>query len=105
MANVANSASFVSPTGVPPCCLYPSVALVRQNNNYVNGYPVLTAGFYGLRFNVSFGCASPCLPDQLFAAGTATNSYSGGLPKLKIGDPIGIYGGTIIGVPTNTFIN
>jgi hypothetical protein len=105
MSQVANSSCFVSLSAIPPCCIYPQTPLVRQNNNFVNGYPVLTAGFYGIRSNINLTCASPCLPDQLFAAGTATNSYSGGLPKLKIGDNIGIYGGVIIGSPSNTFIS
>lgn len=105
MSNVANSSCFVSLTTVPPCCVYPQTPLFRQNNNFVNGVPILTAGFYGLRFNQNFGCSSPCLPDPLFAVGSGTNSFSNGLPKLKIGDTIGIYGGTIIGTPSNTFIS
>jgi hypothetical protein len=104
MSQVANSSCFVSLTATPPCCVYAQTPLVAQNNNFVNGYPVLIAGFYGLRFNQNFGCASPCLPEPLFAAGSGTNSYSNGLPKLKLGDFIGTLGGVIIGTPTNTFI-
>jgi hypothetical protein len=40
----------------------------------------------------------------LFAAGSQTKNFINGLPKLKLGDSVGIFGGVIIGSPTNTFI-
>jgi hypothetical protein len=99
-AFTANSSNFVS-VSVVGCCVYPVTPLININNTFVGGYPVLTNGYYGIRGNINFGCSSPCFPDILIATSGSNKNFANGLPKLRIGDSVGIMGGVVIGTPTN----
>jgi hypothetical protein len=100
---VASTGMLVSAVNVG-CCVYPPALLSSTNNTLAGGSPVLTTGFYGIRNNINFFCPFPCPPDILIAAIGSTKNLQNGLPKLRIGDPVGIFGGVVIGAPSNNFV-
>lgn len=102
MKPTANSACFASLVTVG-CCIYPVTPLTRTNNTFSNGLPTLTTGFYGTRGNINPFCNIPCFPEPLMASSGSPNNFINGLPKLRLADTVGIYGGIVIGNPTNNF--
>ena len=98
----ANSSCLASLSTVA-CCVYPPTQLIGNNNTFSNGVPALTIGFYGVRGNINGFCNVPCFPEPLIAFSGSYNNFIGGLPKLRIGDPVGIYGGRVIGIAGNSF--